>query len=132
MRWSDVTLAVVTAVQADATLVSLFGDNIRAKGQHEHRLPSLEYMLISTTLSEVMEPTVIQFDVFAETMVDLINAEQALLDLFDHELGVSIAGLSMLCSYIDGAPLDVPSSENTYARAARFAFEPVRSALQRP
>ena len=131
MRWPDVIKAVSTVAAADATLVSIFGTSIRMKGQTKHVIPGVEYMLISDVMAEVMEPMVIQWDIFAESLVELGQAETALMRLFDHETSVSIAGVVMLCSYIDGVALDAPSMDNIYARAIRFQFEPIRTALLR-
>jgi len=131
MRWPDALLAISTAAAADTTLVSLFGSSIRMKGQTTHVVPGIEYMLISNVIDEVMEPMVVQWDIFASTLDALGQAETALMRLFDHETDVSIAGVAMLCSYIDGVALDAPNMDNIYARAIRFQYELVRTALQR-
>ncbi len=131
MRWHDVILAITTAAVADSTLAGIYGEVIRQKGNHELLLPSLEYLLVSDTETEVFEPTVIQWDQFTLTTEDLIASERALRALFDHELGVVIEGVTLLCQFIDGATLETPSGDNYYARAIRFEFEPVRSSLER-
>ncbi len=131
MRWPDVTLAITTAAAANTVLEGIYGQAIRQKGNHKLAIPSLEYLLISDTESEVFEPVVIQWDQFALSTADLIAGEAALRALFDHELGVTIEGVSMLCQFIDGSILETPSGDNYYARALRFEFEPVRSSLER-
>lgn len=131
MRWPDVILAITTAAAADETLAGIYGEAIRQKGNHKLKIPSLEYMLISDTESEVFEPIVVQWDQFSLNTEDLIAGEGALRALFDHELGVVIGGITLLCQFTDGAILETPSGDNYYARAVRFEFEPVRSSLER-
>ncbi len=131
MRWPDVLLAITTAAAADPVLDGIYGESIRQKGQQKLQIPSLEYMLISDTESEVFEPIVVQWDQFALNPADLIASESALRTLFDHELGVVIEGVSLLCQFIDGSILETPSGDNYYARAIRFEFELVRSSLER-
>lgn len=132
MRWPDVASAISTVAEADSTLYGLFGDNIRMEGSHVLVLPSLEYFVVSNVFREVMEPVVVQWNIFALSVDDLAAAEAALLTLFDSDLAVSIAGVAMFSEYIDGAVLEAPTGDNVYARALRFSYEAVRSALQRP
>jgi hypothetical protein len=133
MRWPDVTLALATAAASDATLAGIYGDNIRAKGVQQYQAPSLEYLLVSDVETELWEPVVVQWDQYAPTEDDLIASERRLRALFSHELAVTIEGVTMFCEFLGGESLsDAPTRENTYARAVRFVFEPLRGALQRP
>lgn len=133
MRWDDVLEAVMTAAETDATLVGIFGETyIRLSGTREYRVPSLEATVLSDDVAEVFEPTDLQWDIFAPSVQDLVDAERALRDLFDHERQVTIEGVRMWSFYLEGATLDGPTMDDAtdvFAKAIRFRFAPVRERL---
>jgi len=135
MRWDDVLTAITTAVQADATLVSVFGvANMRAEVEWaEQIVPGLSYRVVGDTVTELWEPHVVQFDIWATTLEDLAAGERALRALMDNGGPVSLGGMYCYCYFTDGTPLGAtvgPDRSNYYGRAARFRILPIREALR--
>jgi hypothetical protein len=131
MRWPDVTEAMAQAATADVVLAGVYGSNIRMKGAQEHAVPGLEYTLVSDVETELWEPMVVQWDQYALTLDDLIASERALRALFSSDLATTIGAVAVYCEFLDGVNIEAPSGDNCYARAIRFAIEPLRSGLQR-
>ena len=127
MRWGDVVKAVMAETVADTVLTGIFtAAGIRKAGVHEWLVPSLEYTLISDTVTELWAPHVIQFDLFTESLEDLETAERQIGRLFNRERPQTIQGVYMWCTYIDGQDLIGPVRESHYGRALRYEFTPYR------
>lgn len=137
MRWHDVFWIIGQEVRDDMDLSGIFGNAMRVQGTHEHIVPSLEWGLISDAGTELWEPCTIQFDLWTNTLEDLVLAEASLRALFDHNLPVTFEDKSgardlvTWCEFQDGAELTSPDRSGYYGRAVRFQFTPLRDCLRR-
>lgn len=129
MRWDDVLEAVFDQMNADATLLSIYGTAIRMGGVHEFTIPSLEFFVVSNTQNELWEPITVQMSQFTKSMTALANSDRRLRQLFDHDNMVTIQGVTMWSRWEDGGDLVGPSRQGFYGMAARFRFTPIREHL---
>ena len=133
MRWDDVALAIRTAAAADPVLAAIYGAagvRMGASAQ-DHIVPSLEYMIVADTGTELWEPIIVQWDQWVADYDDLVASERALRKLFDHDLPVEIEGVYMWSVFTDGASLvDAPDRAGYYGRAVRFRYSPIREDLR--
>jgi hypothetical protein len=131
MRWDNVAKATAAAAAADPTLAGIFGPTIRMSASAQtHVVPSLEYHLIADSASELWEPAVFQWDIWTDTMVELVTAERALRKLFDLRLPDLIEGVYMFAEFTEGFELVSPDLAGYFGRAVRFRFSPIREDLR--
>lgn len=131
MRWDDVAKAVAAAAATDPTLVAIYGDAVRmGAAAQDHMVPSLEYMIVTDSGSELWEPVVIQWDQWTRDLPDLIASERALRKLFEQDSPVTIGGVYMWAMFTDGADLNSPDRAGYFGRAVRFRFTPIREDLR--
>lgn len=132
MRWDAVSAAVFAALQGSTVLDGVYGTAIRKAGVRKYEVPSLEYSMLSDSVSEIWAPHVFQFDQFCPSMEDLVASERELRRLFDFETPQWIEGVYMFAFYDEGGELEGPDRESAtdvFARAARFRFVPIRERL---
>lgn len=130
MRWDEVAQAVASRMAGDATLVGIYGEQIRMGSDDQDRqVPSLEYMLLPLSVTELWQPHLITFMQWSNSMTDLATSDRALHRLFDHELPVVIEGVAMWAQFEDGGELTGPDREGYFGLSSRFRFTPVRGRL---
>jgi hypothetical protein len=135
MRWDDILEAITNVVSADATMLAVFGADMRAEVfWAEQIVPGLTYRIVVDAAGEQWEPTVVQFDMWVTSLEDLATAERGLRRLFDHAIETELDSLYCYSSVVDGASLGAtigPDRSNYFGRAVRVRIVPIREALQR-
>lgn len=136
MRWHDVLWIIGIETQADPTLLEIYGADMRMSGTQEHKVPSLEWMVVSDSGSELWEPCTIQFSQWTRDLESLVLSEAALRAIFDQALPVTFTDpsggrdLVTWCEFTDGASLTAPDRTNYVGRALRIRFTPLRDCLR--
>lgn len=130
MMWDRVIEALRDILVADAPIVDLFEDRIRMTGSGEAPNPRaslLEYMLIADSERETDAPCVIQFDVWAPKMADVVAGERRLRQLFNQPLPMQLEGIGTCWGqYLDGSMLASPNRDGFSGRGLRFRFTPLQ------
>lgn len=136
MMWDRVIEALLLELEADPTIVELFGDRIRMTGTGAAPSPKaslLEYMLIADSERETEAPCVIQFDAWAPTMDLVARAERRLRQMFNPALPMELEGVGPTWGqYVDGSMLASTDRDGFSGRATRFRFTPLREKYAPP
>lgn len=132
MMWDQVLERLRVLMLADSALAAIFAERMRMATftglPFSPTEPTLEWSLIADTESELWAPCIIQFDLWASEMEQLIAGERRLRTMFHQALPFDIGdGVRVWGEYNDGTILASPSRDGFAGRAIRFRFTPLRS-----
>lgn len=127
MKWADALRALLGRAEGDAALMAaLGGPHIYRSGTHRKpRIPSVEYTVVVSTLSEAMEPVLSQWDIFAESEAQLLAIEKRLRRLFHWGGWRRVGSVSMSSTYEDSRGHPEPEPGRLH-RSIDFRHQPVR------
>ena len=137
MRWDEVMEAVEAYLNADALLVGEMGGSLKiwpAETSRTVQYPSIEWTVTTDIETEVFNPVLVQFDIYApanyttgKTPQQVCAAiERRLRRLLGERRGMrDIGGVQMLMSFSDARTFPVPEPD-VFARQVDFLFEPIR------
>lgn len=127
MRWPAAITALLGLADTDTTLTTaLGGPHIYRAGEfREPRIPSVQYTMIVSTLSENFEPVLTQWDIFAESIGQLVIIEERLRRLY-HWPGWREVGGVMMSSAYEGSRDHAPPEVGRWHRSIDFRHQPVR------
>ena len=127
MRWPSAIAALLALAESDPTLMTVLGGpHIYREGEFKKpRIPSIQYTVVVSTLTETMEPVLTQWDIFAESMGQLVAAEERLRRLYHWVGWREVGGVRMNSTY--EASRDHPPPESgRWHRSIDFRHQPVR------
>ncbi len=124
MRWDAAVAAWLVPVKADSAIQGLLGTVpvFRLAVERDHAIPGLEYKLISPAVRfmEVYWRTLIQLDLFAYTIVEVIALERALVRLLDFDTPVSIGSIPMWSEMQQGGVELAGAQDGVFGRSMDF------------
>jgi hypothetical protein len=121
MRWDPVARSMASVIAARPVINGIYGEFVRmASGSANHRVPLLEYRIITNTEMEQWEPIVIQWDQWTDTYEELVASERELMDVLHREEEVWLGDVMVLTKFLDGAELADPDRQGYFGRAIRF------------
>jgi hypothetical protein len=130
VRWDTVLRALIVTVEADPLLAGIYSVGgvlqFRKIGTGQRVVPSLEYMLIGDSETELWAPCTVQFDQWVKTSEDLRASERRLRGYFHLDVPGPIGGIGMFAQYLDGDDKPMPDREGVFGRSIRFRFTPLR------
>lgn len=132
MMWDQVLERLKVLLAADVILAAIFAERMRMATftglPFSPVEPTLEWSLIGDAEGELWAPCIIQFDLWASEMAELIAGERRLRTMFHQPLPFDIGGgVKVWGEYSDGTMLASPSRDGFAGRAIRFRFTPLRS-----
>lgn len=134
MMWDKALEGIRAAIAAFPPLADMYGANVRQASTSnmpfDPKVPTLEYTVITDTVTEQWEPMIVQFDIWGRTVEQMIEGERALRNLFTPILPREFGGVFMLSEVIDAAHLSVPDRAGYYGRGLRIRFAPLREHYQ--
>jgi hypothetical protein len=97
------------------------------------RVPSVEWLIVSDTLTEVFNPITLQLDYWARHPTQAATIERRLRNRLHRATRRTLEGMDMSTTYEDSLTLESPMP-GVIHRALRFRIEPVRqrAATERP
>lgn len=128
MKWRTALNVLLRRVESDPEiLTALGGPHIYRSGEfRQPRIPSVEYTVIVSTLTETMEPVLTQWDIFAASVSQLIMIETRLRRLLHWTGWREIEGVS-LSSLYDASRDHEPPEPGRWHRSIDFRHQPVRN-----
>lgn len=124
MRWDITVAAWLVPVKADSAIQGLLGVKpvFRLAVERDHAIPGLEYKLISPAVRfmEVYWRTLIQLDLFAYTIEEVIALERALVRLLDFDTPVSIGSIPMWSEMQEGGVELAGAADGIFGRSMDF------------
>ncbi len=124
MRWDVAVAAWLVPVKADSAIQGLLGTVpvFRLAVERDHAIPGLEYKLISPAVRfmEVYWRTLIQLDLFAYTIEEVIALERALVRLLDFDTPVSIGSIPMWSEMQQGGVELAGAADGIFGRSMDF------------
>lgn len=127
MKWADAIAALLAHVEADAELIGILGGPhiYRSREVREPRIPSVTYTIVTSVLTETMEPVITQWDIFAASMDQLVGVERRLRRLL-HWVGWRDVGGVRLSSVYEESRDHPPPDPGRWHRSLDFRHQPVR------
>jgi hypothetical protein len=133
MMWDEVMERVLARLKENDTLSGLFGDDFRmASAGAKLKVPSLEYTILTDTTSELMEPFLVQFDIWTEKAADNRTAERIVRSLLHQRTSTRWDDVALIADYMDGSFLATPDRANFIGRGLRFRFMPLKQQYSLP
>lgn len=129
MRAGDTVQAALAALSADAGLLAVLnGPHVYRSGtRRQRRVPSVEWMIVSSPLRESTQRVTVQFDQYGVTYSQVMQIEARMFAVLHHENRVAtIGGLRMLARYDDGRDHPDDAAEGEVRRSVDFVFEPAK------
>lgn len=129
MRAGDTVKAAVSALTGDSSLLGVLGGPhvYRSGATRKRRVPSVEWMIVSSPLRENTQRVMVQFDQYGVTYDQVMQIEACMFAVLHRENQVAtIGGLRMLSHYDDGRDHPDDASEGEVRRSIDFVFEPAR------
>lgn len=124
MRWDAAVAAWLVPVAEDSAIQGLLGTEpeFSLKGERDHAIPSLEYSLISPAVKfmEVYWRTLIQLDMWAYTLADVVALERALVRLLDFDTPVVIGAIPMWSEMQQGGVELAGAADGVFGRSMDF------------
>src|SRR5690349_3733284 len=127
MMWDQILQRVAATCEANPTLAGLYGMHMRhaTEGGQVH-VPSLDWMVVADSETELWAPCLVQFDQWTRSMSDLAASERVLRHLFHRDVPGDFAGIQCFFQYEDGSLLASPERNGFCGRAIRFRLTPLR------
>ena len=124
MRWDVAVAAWLAPIVEDSAIQGLLGDEpeFNLAGERDHAIPGLEYSLISPAVRymEVYWRTLIQLDLFAYTLAEVVALERALVRLLDFDTPVDIGSIPMWSEMQQGGVELAGASDGIFGRSMDF------------
>ncbi len=126
MVWDDVVAALLQLLQNDEQLKTLLGGPqiYRSKSRASIQIPGVYYTVVSSVLQENLEPTLIQWDIWAKGAEQASSIEKRLYQLMHSDVPVTICGLKMWSQYEAGR--DDDPDQSTVRRLLDYRYTPAR------
>jgi hypothetical protein len=127
MKWDDAVRALIATWDADAELTTALGGQhtYRSGAFREPRVPSVEYFVVSTILTENTERVRLQVDIWATSYAQVVAIERRLRELVHRDLPHTLGGVLMWTQVIDSR--DVPDPQpRVVHRSIDVMLEPAR------
>lgn len=126
MRWPSAITALLGLAESDPELIAELGgpEIYRWREYRQGSAPSIQYTVIVTSREEVMEPVLIQWDIFATSFRQLIAIERRLRRLFHWTGWRTMGGVSMSSVYVDSRD-HPPPEPGVWHRSIDFRAQPV-------
>ena len=127
MKWDATIAALIARLEADTELITLLGGPhiYRRDEVREPHFPSVTYTIVTSVLTETMEPVITQWDIFAGSMSQLVAIERRLRRLL-HWVGWRDVGGVMLSSVYEESRDHPPPAPGRWHRSLDFRHQPVR------
>ena len=127
MKWDAAIAALIARLEADTELMQLLGGPhiYRSREVREPRIPSVTYTIVTSVLTETMEPVITQWDIFAGSMSQLVAIERRLRRLL-HWVGWRDVGGVRLSSVYEESRDHPPPAPGRWHRSLDFRHQPVR------
>lgn len=132
MNWWEVWTNVLAALEADADIAEVMGEAIFLDGDRAIEIPCITALLVVNLEEEVYAPADWQFDLYTNSMDQLIQVEKAMMRLLGQPLPVTLEEAELSSEFIAGTLLRGPERDPYYRRTLEFRFTPVRSRYYRP
>lgn len=128
MKWDAAISALIGLLEADTELIGILGGPhiYRLQEVREPRFPSVTYTIVTSVLTETMEPVITQWDIFAGSMSQLVAIERRLRRLL-HWVGWRDVGGMMLSSTYEESRDHPPPAPGRWHRSLDFRHQPVRN-----
>ncbi len=124
MRWDVAVAAWLVPVAADSAIQGLIGvePEFNLAGERDHAVPGLEYSLISPAVifQEVYWRTLIQLDLWAYTLTEVVALERALVRLLHSDTPVTIGTIPMWSEMQQGGVALAGASDGIFGRSMDF------------
>ncbi len=124
MTWDAAVADWLALVAADSVVKTVLGTapEFNLAGEHDFKIPSLEYTLISPAVPfrEVFWRTLVQLDFWTKTLPQLVTLEKALVRLLHYDTPLTIGTTPMWSQMIvGGTPLE-GARDGTFGRSMDF------------
>lgn len=127
MRWPSAIAALLARAESDTELMTVLGGPrvYRAGEYREIQVPSVAYTVVTSVLTETMEPAITQWDIFADSMDQLVAIERRLRRLYHWTGWRQIGGVTMSSLY-EASRDHPPPVPGRWHRSIDFRHQPVR------
>lgn len=134
MNWYEVWINALEAIAADMDVQAVLGapPAIYLEGEREPEVPSMTALLVTDTEDEVYAPVDWQFDLYTDTLDEMVFVEKALRRLLNQPLPVTLGNAELTSEFLGGQLLRGPEPDSYFRRILEFRFTPVRSRYYRP
>ncbi len=114
MRWDAAVAAWLVPVAADSVVQGILGvdPEFNMAGEGDFVVPSLEYTLLAPDIPhlEVYWRSLVQLDMWAKTIDDVVTLEKALVRLLHLEVPASIGSIPMWSRKVGGESTPLPGA----------------------
>lgn len=129
MRWDELIRALLAEIAGIEEIAAIVGTRvIFATEGADYVVPGIEATILTDTVTELWEPTTVQFDIFGRTFQQVATIERILRTRYHRHLPIPIGDVTCWAQYSDGTMLQTPARDKFFARAVRFTFTPLRAA----
>jgi hypothetical protein len=128
-RAPDVIKAVRQHIVDDDTITTILGGAhvYRAGTTRAVRVPSIEWLKVSSPLRENTQRVLLQLDLYGPTYDVTAQLEERLFELLNHDgRTVVIGGINMFAEYDDSRDHPDDATDGQVRQSIDFAFEPAR------